>query len=334
MPEKAPLRLLFDPDEYLCTWRIPDSAGGWVDVPGVLVVAADSPPEATIYGTLPIVTTETEGGTFAAHFPQVVPAPVLRGHLANGGHVALLDASINYWLPGQGHIRAAAAVLSHREVIGEEPSFKSVKLQVGGLDWIAGIGPIKSTSWPAEGSEHLAGTWSAEGEPASSQTWTDDGATLRLEYDGSARTFDPYFYSLAFSPVAHIQQQQPVSLRSWVDDWVEPLRRIVSLATGRRQDLTFLSVTVAQEEEVSRAVRGQVSGTRITQAPFAAKKDQQPGKASAVYLKPDGISLLSLVRAWQQLAEAHHPLLETYGERWSCLQTNTHALVFCCSYRP
>jgi len=52
--EKPPLRLAYEPDDYLCTWTVPYGKGGTVELPGNLEVRANLPPRGSIYGSVPL----------------------------------------------------------------------------------------------------------------------------------------------------------------------------------------------------------------------------------------------------------------------------------------
>lgn len=93
-----------------------------------------------------------------------------------------------------------------------------------------------------------------------------------------------------------------------MDEYVEPIRRIISIATGTAQDLTYLAVEIEGTDS-----KYQVYGTAITQAPFISSQDAVKNNASAVRCKVDDISLLDLALKWRQFTAEHHPLVETYG---------------------
>lgn len=307
MTRKAALKLSFTPDDYLATWRLPARDGGTVDAHGSLTVEAGKPPKGTAHGDLDGHLQEVAGGVMT--FPQSISTPVIAGDLSTGASVLLVNARVSHWFPGRAHLDADAAILTLSPVDGSgEPVFNSFDIQVTGLDAVAGVGPIKSTNFPKVGA---AGTWSAELSADFDQEWADAGASMSLTYYGSFRSFDPYAFSMSFSPVLTCKLADPVPLRRLLDDWINPLRRVVSIGTGRPEDITYLSVNPVSDEGPKR--RGQVFGAGITQEPYESSQDEIRKVKAPLRLKQDGVSLLELVRAWQQLASAHHPLLETYG---------------------
>lgn len=100
--ERQSFRLMYEPDDYLCTWNLPDGKEGRVDLPGNLDVRPNRQPRGFVYGSVPIRFDKQKSGEVAASFPQRVNVPVLPGTLENGGSVLLFDASIDYWSPDRG----------------------------------------------------------------------------------------------------------------------------------------------------------------------------------------------------------------------------------------
>lgn len=95
--ERPPLCLLVQPDEYLCTWLLPGPDGGPSrEHPGALHLRANLPPEGTVYGDLPIASTDIGNGQGKVGFPQEVTLEHLRARLANGHDVDLVDVTISY----------------------------------------------------------------------------------------------------------------------------------------------------------------------------------------------------------------------------------------------
>jgi hypothetical protein len=306
MTRKAALKLSFAPDDYLATWQLPSPNGGTFAAHGALTVAASKPPKATAHGDFDGQLERLAGG--AIGFPQHADAPVITGSLSNGANVVLVDARVSYWFPDRAIIHAAAAIITLADVGSGEALFEQFDIQVGGLDAIAGVAPIKNTTFPRKGA---AGTWAAELAPDFKQEWVDPGATVGLTYYGSFRSFDPYAFSMGFSPVAFGRLEQPVPMSQLLDEWIYPLRRVVSIATGRPEEITYLTIypTTGDKSEV----KGQVFGSGITQEPYESSRDEIEKIKSPLRLKSDGVSLLDVLRTWQKLKLVHHPLLETYG---------------------
>ncbi|MFJ8719462.1 hypothetical protein ACIRD9_40905 [Streptomyces violaceus] len=254
-------------------------------------------------------------------FPQVVHVPALTGTLANGGTVVLLDARITYWTADQGHITGSAALLGKgitlprrppapttAEHASEVPRISAVEFQVTGLDTISGARPIKQVQHPGLNPDNPRDLWSATLDLEATSVWQAECVSLAIRYDGRMRAMDAYEFRLAFSPVAKLTLEDSAPLRTVMDDFVEPFRRIASIATGKPQDLTYVAV-----ELEGRRGMYQVFGTGITQRPFASSSDEIRANTSAVRAKADGISLLDMLLTWRRYTSEHHPLVETYG---------------------
>lgn len=317
---------MFDPDVYLCTWNVPALDGGFVALPGSLEVRPNRPPTGTIYGDVPLKWTKNaEGEGVGAGFPQDAEADVLTGTLANGSTVTVTDARLHYWVPGEGTLSGSAAILRRGHIFSrmrtgaqtsdarapESPLFADCDFQVTALDAVLGARPIKSVNFPHPDATDRS--WGATYDKESTLTWDDDSAKLVVGYDGKASAGDAYRFRLQFSPAATVSLSEPASLREIVDDWVQPLRKIVSIATGKPETLTYLAVREHSDAEGASTSLSQVFGTGIDQSPYESSTDIVRNKRSALRCQGDGVSLLSLTKRWQELSQDHHPLIETYG---------------------
>lgn len=337
--ERPPLKLLIEPQEYLCTWLVP-TGDTVLPLPGVIVLGPNRPPSGIVYGDLPLEVKDLGGGQRWATFPQTLNCDHLIARLANGYEARLVDAHVGFWTPSQGRVSAASASVGvapgwtgfgfTRPSDGDggdraataDPvvAYYRADIQIGALDAISGTSPFSAWHFPnpKEG-QHLEGQWSVTGNPESSQEWADDDAQLRLEYDASVSVGNSYNFRFAVSPVVRVQVHKPLAVRDWVDLWVDPLRRIASVATGHPQDLTYLAVVPGDGSESEQQPRPkcQVFGSGITQAPYQSSAVGVRGAAAAVRLSTDEVSLLGMLRRWQELAKEHHPLIETYGSMLS-----------------
>lgn len=301
------LKLAFSPDDYLVTWQLPTNTGEVFEAHGALTVAPDEPPKASAHGQFPHIAEQMKSG--GAGFPQTVDVPQLVGRLSNGGTVLMVNARVTYWFESQARIDADAALITLASVASEKVAkFRGFEIQVGGLDAIAGVSPIKETTFPKEGA---AGTWSAELNDELSQEWSDDGAVVSLDFNSSVRTFDPFSFRMGFSPVLRAEFAEGVSFRKIFDGWVQPVRKVVSIATGRPEPLTYAVLRVGETE--GHESKAQAFGVGVTQSPYESKLDEVRKINAPLRLKTDGVSLLDLVRNWQTMADTHHPLIETYG---------------------
>lgn len=313
------LELIYDPDEYLCTWSVPDGNGGWRTLSGSVDARVNRSPRGQVYGDVPLHDSSTTPGQSAFGFPQRTELPALRASLANGGTLILLDAVLSYWSPGSGHIGGSAALLSKGSgffgrltgvVEASEqsaPRVTSARVQIAALDAVLGTVPIHKVANPG-----IPGApkdqWTAHTNPDADVEWASGGAMLRVGYAGRMRAMDGYEFGLRFSPVATLELTDGVMLRELVDDYVEPLRRIIAIATGRSRDLTYLAVELEGEKGWF-----QVFGSAITQQPFESSLQEVHDTSTAILAHGDELSLLDLITRWRQLRSEHHPLVETYG---------------------
>ncbi len=334
--EKPPLKLLVEPDEYLCTWLLPGPDEVEIECAGALDLQAGRPPSGSVYGEIPVRWTESVAGRRGAGFPQEVQLPHLRARLANGYDVDLVDVSIAYCSAEHGRISAGSATVGvppgprgfgwkfgwdggDEEQAADQsvvPTYSRVTAQVGALDAVAGASPFSGWTFPKDSeARHLAGDWTVSGNPASSQEWRDDDVTVRLEYVAGVSIGNPYAFRFVVSPVVRIESREAFSVRECVDRWIVPLRRIVSIATGDAQPLTYLAVDPAGVDEAGTRLqrRRQVYGSGITQEPYQSDATSVRKSSTSVHIAADGLSLLDMLRRWQRLEEDHHPLIETYG---------------------
>lgn len=317
--DQKALDLIYEPDEYLSTWSVPDGKGGWRTLSGSVDARANRHPRGQVYGNLPLRNSSTTPGQSTFTFPQRTKLPALRASLANGGTLILLDAEISYWSPDSGDVTGSAALLgkggglfSRRTgaVDASEqpvPRVLSARVQIAALDAVLGTAPISQVANPA-----IPGApkdqWTAHTNPDADAEWTAGGTMLRVGYAGRGRAMDAYEFGLRFSPVATLKLTDGVTLRELVDDYVEPLRKIIAIATGRPSDLTYLAVDLDGEKGWF-----QVFGSAITQEPFESTSKAVRDTPSAVRSHEDGLSLLDLITRWRVLESEHHPLVETYG---------------------
>jgi hypothetical protein len=84
-------------------------------------------------------------------FPQRVSHPSMTGELRNGPKVILLDAEVETWHPDRAFINARAALVGPSRAATDVPLlFDTITIQLSGLDAFAGIGPLKSFTYPAD----------------------------------------------------------------------------------------------------------------------------------------------------------------------------------------
>lgn len=317
--DKKALELIYEPDEYLCTWSVPDGQGGLRALSGSVDAREDRSPRGQVYGDVPLQSTSTTAGQTRFAFPQRTEIPALRASLANGGTLILLDAKISYWSTGAGNVTGSAALLGKGNGLFNpmkgraEPTEQSTnrvsgaRIQIASLDAVVGTAPISEVAFPSSSGAPKQ-QWTARTNPDADVEWTTGATMLRVGYEGRARAMNAFEFGLRFSPVATLELTDGVTLRELIDDYVEPLRRIITIATGQPQDLTFLEVKLDGEKGWF-----QVFGTSITQEPYESSSKAVNDVSSTVKAHSDNLSLLDLITRWRALESEHHPLVETYG---------------------
>lgn len=309
--EKVPLRLLVDPDEYLCDWFLPVD-GVISRFSGSLRLGVNESPEGVVYGELP----KEELAPGLTTYPQKLTFPHLRGRLLSGYEVSLVNATIQIgWLGGdQGIVTADSATVGIPWTNADDseppaPRYPGCVIQVGGLDALSGTAPFTKWKLP-DWSAGIGQKWTVKGNPNLSQEWQDDSATVRLGYRATMSTGDPFAVRFLVSPVLRIEVQEPLTVAEWVGQWALPMRKIASIVLGRAQDLTFLGM---EDSSSGPEKPRQVYGTGVSQSPYTSSRQNVQKLASPLKLAVDGVSLLAMLRRWQQLEADHHPLVETYG---------------------
>ena len=187
------------------------------------------------------------------------------------------------------------------------PRVTGARFQIAALDAVAGTAPISQVANPSIPGAPK-GQWTAHTNPAAHVEWTSGAATLRVGYEGRARAMNAFEFGLRFSPVVSLQLKDGVTFQELVEDYVEPLRRIIAIATGRPRDLTYLAVELDGE-----TAWFQVFGTAITQDPYESSSKAVNDIRTSVRAHTDELSLLDLIIQWRALESVHHPLVETYG---------------------
>ncbi|HEX9015274.1 MAG TPA: hypothetical protein VF960_04645 [Chloroflexota bacterium] len=196
---------------------------------GSLTVEGGKSPTGTAHGDLDGALDWMAGGVIG--FPQHVDVPTLVGSLSNGANVLLINARVSFWFSNHARVAADAAIVTLADVsISEDALFKSFDIQVGGLDAIAGVSPIKGTTFPREGA---AGVWSAELNSAFEQKWSDTEATMTLRTtDRFARSI-PTPSAWALAPCWGANWRPRCLCANW---WTSGSTQFVASSRSRRVD--------------------------------------------------------------------------------------------------
>lgn len=313
MTDRAPLKLALPPGEYQCYAYLPDLEGGTARLGGMLELAERRPPLMHLHGELPVERESTPGGATGMSFPQVRRSPAMRVELVLGIEVLLLDCSIETWLPQRAIVSAAAAIVGRagRAMPTDDPTFGAVRLQVTGSDAVIASTPLARFEFPLARKPDEPTKWSAVERLPREVTDSDDGAEVSGEWIVSFSPPNGYELRIAHSPVIDIRLAQPISMRALVDEWIVPLRNIISLSTGRQETISHLAVALGPSGAETLDCM-QVYGSTLTQQPFASDpNDVLQTRLAFNCHGDDSVSLLKLCRGWQSAKTDRHPLVET-----------------------
>lgn len=307
--EPTAIKLPFESGEYLATWDVPDHLGGELEIPGLLTLEQGKYPTGVLHGAVPIVW-ESKNGSRVASFPQRYDFETFTGRLSSGAYVALMNGQLDYWFETQGRATGAFAVLSLDKFdVAEHREYSSIALQIEGLESVAGIAPISEVHMPRKPGDEPV--WSATVGSDAKLAWSSGDHSMTFGYDYTVRALDFYEFTMAFGPVVRLNSSTPLTVAEWWLEWVRPLRQLVSLVTAAPRELRYM--LAVQPSDAVRAHRDQVFGWDITHVPINSKRAAVDKIRSAIDLAADGVSLLDLLKRWQELVTEQQPLLETYG---------------------
>lgn len=338
------LEFPFPPDDYLCTWHLRGLDGATVHLSGMIELRPSRMPYGRIYGDLPL-TSVTTGGQSVMSFPQEHDYLAVRATLANGAELVVLKAKVTFWA-GHGTVRGAAAALrkrgnpfpsklaNHPDAEPEETiTFTRARFQVGALDAIIGTTPIGEKTSPRKQADDGTWTWSAKTNPTTPITWAGSQDELKGVYAAKVNTFDFYNVSIRFAPVLDVTTT-PLTLFDLFQRYVEPVRAIASIATGKSQPITHVMLSRTGEPTHMALPKGrntdsgldvdkpgmvtlmpawQIYGTGLRQDPYQSDSETVRNHKSVLFCGEDGVDLLELIHAWWKLTDEHHPLIETYA---------------------
>ena len=305
------VKLPFSPQEYLCTWDIPDvrsenrdnddsrrggDENGTVELNGTLDLTTGHDPRGSFHRELPIV---LEGD---CDFPQTNDFKCLTGKLSVGVHFALINASSDYW-HDCGYVDGTFAVLSGKPFKKDEHrTYRSIELQLEGLDRIIDTSPTETQFDEEKSSSSITCSnrcWE----------WHRDNLSMKLYFAGR-KCSDPHSFATPFAPVLRIDAVSPLTVVDWWLNWVIPLQEIIASAIGHTPDIMYM-LAIA-EHTSKREQRDQIFKWDIKQESIYHSTDTTRRSESAIKIQEDNINLLDLLMKYQELLASHHPLTETF----------------------
>jgi hypothetical protein len=241
--------------------------------------------------------------------PQERHFDVLQAELITGTTATLLNAHASVWAPERVRISAAAALVGRSFPARPTVDVCEVQVQVTSLDAIASTVPLgREIHFPTEGGTVLYGIAPS---PDAKKVWEDDCAVLTIDYAARTAPADLYRHHHVFSPYVKIELDESVPFMQLSKDWLDSLRRLASVSTGKPEDITLVSVV--GEDDAQQDGRWQVFASGVTQSPYASSEEVVRNTHSALSLSRDGDSLLALLRTWRQLDTSLHPIIQSFG---------------------
>lgn len=306
-----PLKVQQPDGTYSCQWSIPDHATGAVLQPlGQIVLGGSKPPRCSVSGPVP---GEQWGG-----FPKRFEYEILCGRLANGAGVVLIEPTVSVmghpggfisFPAGNATIFSGVALVGRGAELITDTKITEISVQISHLDYIFRNSPIISRNIPMQ-SESGELTWSATTR-SNNQIWRDGSTSMEVSHMQNATVFAEYEFGVRLTPFIRIKFDEPVEFYDAYDRWVRTLYRVMSVLTGKEEEVTFLEVRPAKWGADGPML--QVFASPVTQSPYMPERGRIPqANDSALKLDEDGISLLDLVKRWQALENEQNPVVYTY----------------------
>lgn len=313
------LKPRFAAGEYPCTWVLSRAGDGAGDarVPGSLTLEGGRMPTGHAYGADVPTVVDLHGMSF----PQVSTHRVIRCELAIGAVATLVDAQVRIWAPDRARISASYVLVGSRYPAGEEAAVCRLRTQVTGLEAITATAPLERTVQIPRLADTTPVSVTMSASPSSFLHWEDASAELVSDYASRAALADLYGTKHVFSPHLTLDLDEPVAFDELSAHWIDSLHRLSSVATGERQRITH--VTVTGEDELGKDSQWEVFAAGVTQQPFASEEKVVRETRSALALARDGDSLLALLREWDRLDTARHPIIHSFGREVSTLEDHT-----------
>lgn len=203
----------------------------------------------------------------------------------------------------------------------EHQEYGDLTFQATGLDLLFGRGPLKSVEWPPNTNRHLEGKFVATGEPESTQEWTVAGTTITCRYWAQQSSIDnPFRFELRFAPIVRVKSDELRTVDRWVEEFVTPLVRLLTLATRRPQKVSWVTLerTFGESSGIETRqwpIRVQLFGSGISQSAFVSEDAsdwREPGTRPIFDLASTGLVLPTLLQAWRDVDSGDNPFVELY----------------------
>lgn len=325
---KDALKAKLEAGTHRVTWTLskPPEPSTW-EVSGEAELLGLRQPRGLVFGTAPTNwTTDEATGQRQAGWPQHFDYPVVYGEMNGGLDILLLDAHLTVFgeksrtgivnfTGANAYFDTWAALVGSGAPSQAEPLLiDSGVIQVPHLEAFAGKSPIIEKRFSFDDLyEQEKPEYAATIDKESRQTWQDESAKVSLYYQLSMDVGGWYSFGIAASPVVSVTLTTPVPLPEFLTQWAWPLRELVAAATGRREDINYLtcSPVIDGDTRPHELRQFQLFNASVSQKPYTSENTLRNKDISAIRIS-EGESLLALLRRWQALKASENPILNTY----------------------
>ncbi len=212
---------------------------------------------------------------------------------------------------GNARIFAAAALVGRGAEEISDTRVSEIRFQLTHLDRIFHTSPIGERTAQPSRSDSGEEEWSVTTRPSGLE-WHDGSTRLAVTYMQSNTVFSSYEFGIRFTPVICISFDDPLDFMEAYDKWVKSMYRVMSVLTGKEEDVSYLEVKPAGVE-LARSPFLQVFANTVTQSPYMPERGRISRLSdSALRLDADQVSLLELIKEWNRLEEEQNPVVYTY----------------------
>ncbi|WP_174189951.1 HEPN domain-containing protein [Nocardia barduliensis] len=296
---------------FSCQWYLPDPDADVVLRPhGEIILDGSRQPLGKVSGEVP---GEPFGG-----FPKRYEYEYLSGQLANGAGALLINPKLEIighpghfvnFPDGNATIYASAALIGRDADQLNDTKISEMRVQITHLERIFMASPIDTTTLPMQ-SDSKEAKWSVTTR-SNDLEWYDGSTKMSITYMQSATVLAEYEFGIRFTPIIKISFDEPLEFLDAYDKWIRSLYRVISVLTGKEEDVTYLEVKPAGAKENSPFL--QAFARPITQSPYMPERGRlRRQRDSALKLDADKVSLLNLVNRWNTLEDDQNPIVYTY----------------------
>ena len=176
--------------------------------------------------------------------------------------------------------------------------------------------PLKELRWPSGQSRHLEGEFVAVGNPDSTLSWDDGDTDVTCSYSCQQSSINNgYRFELQFAPVVRISSTRGRQVDEWIEEFVTPLARLLTLVTRAPQTLSWAMFEHRSKDRQRPAITAQLFGTGFAQEPYVSEDATAWLKGETrplLDLASTGLNLRKLLQSWHDLDDCDNPFVELY----------------------